>query len=208
MSTSILAPQFLFAAQMPALQLPRALAGVVVHATHVADAWRAQEDDTAPNCNKCSVKFTLFKRRHHCRNCGKVFCDACTQGKYTLQNLGYDAKVAERVCSGCEAAAKQVSACGWTRGGVVMFLAGRCHLCCCADAGQHCRRDPVVAASCVGACRWPYSDGADGTADDGRCATSGTSDVCVEHDAVNTEREHSQEAVYVYIPRVTRGFLG
>lgn len=38
----------------------------------VADHWL--RDDTAETCTKCRVKFSLTERRHHCRNCGHVFC--------------------------------------------------------------------------------------------------------------------------------------
>lgn len=29
-------------------------------------------DSDAPNCMLCDTKFTVVKRRHHCRACGKV----------------------------------------------------------------------------------------------------------------------------------------
>ena len=38
----------------------------------VADHWL--RDDTAETCTKCRVRFSLTERRHHCRNCGHVFC--------------------------------------------------------------------------------------------------------------------------------------
>jgi len=37
--------------------------------------WVAPEwvpDEKADNCMKCDMKFTVVKRRHHCRACGKV----------------------------------------------------------------------------------------------------------------------------------------
>jgi hypothetical protein len=40
-----------------------------------------QLDSDAPNCTGCDTEFTFFTRRHHCRACGKVFCDKCTQGR-------------------------------------------------------------------------------------------------------------------------------
>ena len=30
------------------------------------------EDHLAKNCMQCNAEFSLFKRRHHCRWCGKV----------------------------------------------------------------------------------------------------------------------------------------
>jgi len=29
-------------------------------------------DDMAPRCMSCEAVFTVVRRRHHCRNCGKV----------------------------------------------------------------------------------------------------------------------------------------
>ncbi|CAL1540510.1 unnamed protein product [Lymnaea stagnalis] len=38
----------------------------------VADHW--VKDDGAESCPTCGVKFSFAERRHHCRNCGNVFC--------------------------------------------------------------------------------------------------------------------------------------
>ena len=38
----------------------------------IADHWL--KDDTVECCTQCRVKFSLTERRHHCRNCGHVFC--------------------------------------------------------------------------------------------------------------------------------------
>jgi hypothetical protein len=36
------------------------------------------EFEEADSCSKCGEDFTFFKRRHHCRHCGKSFCtDHC-----------------------------------------------------------------------------------------------------------------------------------
>jgi len=36
-------------------------------------------DDSMVNCcNSCGRNFTLFYRKHHCRYCGNIFCDKCT----------------------------------------------------------------------------------------------------------------------------------
>ena len=31
------------------------------------------------NCEDCGASFTVLRRRHHCRLCGRVFCDDCTK---------------------------------------------------------------------------------------------------------------------------------
>lgn len=40
----------------------------------IADHWL--RDDAVEVCSnpKCRIRFTLTERRHHCRNCGHVFC--------------------------------------------------------------------------------------------------------------------------------------
>ncbi|CAM9725525.1 unnamed protein product, partial [Ectocarpus sp. 12 AP-2014] len=35
-------------------------------------------DDMAPNCCVCKAEFTVYRRRHHCRTCGRVTCDDCS----------------------------------------------------------------------------------------------------------------------------------
>ncbi|KAK7077189.1 WD repeat and FYVE domain-containing protein 3 [Halocaridina rubra] len=38
----------------------------------VADHW--VRDDGSDGCAHCQVKFSIYERRHHCRNCGHLFC--------------------------------------------------------------------------------------------------------------------------------------
>jgi hypothetical protein len=37
-----------------------------------------QRDDDAPTCTACGVNFGVITRRHHCRICGLVFCQSCS----------------------------------------------------------------------------------------------------------------------------------
>ena len=32
-------------------------------------------------CSNCKSNFSLFRRRHHCRVCGRVFCKKCASSK-------------------------------------------------------------------------------------------------------------------------------
>ena len=36
-----------------------------------------EPDSNNPHCFHCKNKFTTFLRRHHCRKCGKIFCNNC-----------------------------------------------------------------------------------------------------------------------------------
>ncbi|KAF5396280.1 hypothetical protein PHET_10281 [Paragonimus heterotremus] len=38
--------------------------------------WTA--DSLVPNCSQCHLVFSVSRRRHHCRNCGLIFCHFCS----------------------------------------------------------------------------------------------------------------------------------
>jgi hypothetical protein len=38
-------------------------------------------DAEHPKCELCRTKFTFMRRRHHCRFCGRVVCDACSKNR-------------------------------------------------------------------------------------------------------------------------------
>ena len=56
-------------------------------------------DTEALTCMICDAKFTMVKRRHHCRACGKVLCTACCSEKFSLSCL--EGKEG-RVCTPCK----------------------------------------------------------------------------------------------------------
>ncbi|KAH7637627.1 ph domain associated with beige/beach domain containing protein [Dermatophagoides farinae] len=62
-----------------------------------ADHWI--KDDVATNCTSCSIRFSITERKHHCRNCGKVFCARCSRFEATIVRLKIMKPV--RVCQNC-----------------------------------------------------------------------------------------------------------
>ncbi|KAF5303154.1 hypothetical protein FQR65_LT08317 [Abscondita terminalis] len=56
-------------------------------------------DVEAPKCMSCTATFTVVKRRHHCRNCGKIFCGRCSSNSVPLPKFGHIKPV--RVCNKC-----------------------------------------------------------------------------------------------------------
>uniref|UniRef100_A0A8C0GLI5 phosphatidylinositol-3,5-bisphosphate 3-phosphatase n=1 Tax=Chelonoidis abingdonii TaxID=106734 RepID=A0A8C0GLI5_CHEAB len=56
-------------------------------------------DGTCSQCTACQSPFTVLRRRHHCRNCGKIFCSRCSQHTAPLPHYGLLKPV--RVCTHC-----------------------------------------------------------------------------------------------------------
>uniref|UniRef100_A0A1I8HZS9 FYVE-type domain-containing protein n=1 Tax=Macrostomum lignano TaxID=282301 RepID=A0A1I8HZS9_9PLAT len=55
-------------------------------------------DSEAPVCMQCEARFTVLRRRHHCRACGRVFCANCAAYTARLAFLDNDKA---RVCAVC-----------------------------------------------------------------------------------------------------------
>ena len=63
-------------------------------------------DDEVTECTNCSAQFTTLRRRHHCRNCGGLFCNECTSKRAVVLKYGFDSEV--RVCDACYTAIKSI----------------------------------------------------------------------------------------------------
>lgn len=72
-----------------------------------------QEDATAAACNACQENFTVTRRRHHCRACGKIFCADCSAFKVELP-AQFEYTGPERVCNACkEGLVKNIEGKSW-----------------------------------------------------------------------------------------------
>ncbi|XP_024837486.1 zinc finger FYVE domain-containing protein 21 isoform X2 [Bos indicus] len=56
-------------------------------------------DKECPRCMQCDTKFDFLTRKHHCRRCGKCFCDKCCGQKVALRRMCFVDPV--RQCAGC-----------------------------------------------------------------------------------------------------------
>ncbi|XP_068089612.1 WD repeat and FYVE domain-containing protein 3 isoform X2 [Hyperolius riggenbachi] len=62
-----------------------------------ADHW--VKDEGMDSCSGCGVRFSLTERRHHCRNCGQLFCQKCSRFQSEIKRLKISSPV--RVCQNC-----------------------------------------------------------------------------------------------------------
>ena len=63
---------------------------------------RWQPDKETKQCTACQTQFKKLSksnRRHHCRHCGYIFCNACTHNALVLTEMGYDDE--QRICTHC-----------------------------------------------------------------------------------------------------------
>uniref|UniRef100_A0A452VLI4 Zinc finger FYVE-type containing 21 n=1 Tax=Ursus maritimus TaxID=29073 RepID=A0A452VLI4_URSMA len=56
-------------------------------------------EEQCPRCMQCDAKFDFLTRKHHCRRCGKCFCDKCCGQKVPLRRMCFVDPV--RQCAEC-----------------------------------------------------------------------------------------------------------
>ncbi|UYV73174.1 PIKFYVE [Cordylochernes scorpioides] len=56
-------------------------------------------DSNCRECYECGDKFTAFRRRHHCRICGQIFCSRCCNQGIPGKIMGYLGDL--RACTYC-----------------------------------------------------------------------------------------------------------
>ncbi|XP_054437849.1 lateral signaling target protein 2 homolog [Pteronotus mesoamericanus] len=56
-------------------------------------------DEACSFCTACKAPFTVIRRKHHCRSCGKIFCSRCSPHSAPLPRYGQVKPV--RVCTHC-----------------------------------------------------------------------------------------------------------
>ncbi|XP_045630716.1 lateral signaling target protein 2 homolog isoform X1 [Ursus americanus] len=56
-------------------------------------------DEVCGFCTACKAPFTVIRRKHHCRSCGKIFCSRCSSHSAPLPRYGQVKPV--RVCTHC-----------------------------------------------------------------------------------------------------------
>ncbi|CAF0758317.1 unnamed protein product [Rotaria sordida] len=68
-----------------------------------ADHWI--KDETVGACKDCSIRFSFAERRHHCRNCGQLFCARCSRFETDIPRMKIYKNV--RVCRQCYSSIKE-----------------------------------------------------------------------------------------------------
>ncbi|GAA6098543.1 RUN and FYVE domain-containing protein 1-like isoform X2, partial [Tachysurus ichikawai] len=66
------------------------------------------KDDEATQCKQCRKEFSISRRKHHCRNCGDIYCSSCSGNELALPS--YPRPV--RVCDVCHSLLLQRSSSG------------------------------------------------------------------------------------------------
>ena len=59
-----------------------------------------QDDGSTSSCSGCGQRFDFIFRKHHCRNCGKIYCRYCSGEKAIVFDVS--GIVPQRVCKWCK----------------------------------------------------------------------------------------------------------
>jgi hypothetical protein len=76
--------------------------------------WKDDNEVNACENEKCKRQFTFVRRKHHCRRCGGIFCDACTTKRKVLKNPLLEnggrgtGSALSRVCDACAFEAEKI----------------------------------------------------------------------------------------------------
>ncbi|THV08681.1 FYVE-domain-containing protein [Dendrothele bispora CBS 962.96] len=102
------APDF----RVPTHEAPQKVTRWTAPSPHQIHQWEKDEDVT--QCRDCQRRFNLITRRHHCRRCGRIFCDRCSSHRALLDpsdivhGPGYlpngnttGSSSSQRVCQSC-----------------------------------------------------------------------------------------------------------
>ena len=79
-------------------------------------------DDARSSCSICLIAFSIATRRHHCRKCGELVCDACSPHRRLLPHIAANRV---RVCDICE---DQTRSLGQTNVRLLIEVIGACAL--------------------------------------------------------------------------------
>lgn len=71
-------------------------------------------DERVKRCFGCGSSFSTFRRKHHCRSCGRVFCSACSAYRelipsYYFSFSGIMSDTPQRTCASCAHNLKRVA---------------------------------------------------------------------------------------------------
>ena len=59
-----------------------------------------KHDSEAAACDRCKQPFNVFRRRHHCRRCGGIFCDECCSER--VSGISGYGEGKHRICKICK----------------------------------------------------------------------------------------------------------
>lgn len=70
--------------------------------TDMTDTFKSEKAPTwseGDECSNCQSEFSLLQRKHHCRACGGIFCNKCSNKQAIIPQFGIEKEV--RVCDKC-----------------------------------------------------------------------------------------------------------